>query len=348
MVELRKDPVIGRWVIVASERGNRPGAAFVHEASARKGGFCPFCEGNEHQTPPEVLSYRGPNTMRNERGWWVRVVPNKFPALRIEGQTRRMAEGMYDMMSGTGAHEVVIEHPDHNMDLADMPNKQIEEILWAYRERTIELHKDLRFRYILIFKNHGREAGASLEHAHSQIIALPIIPKKVQEELEGARKYYVYKERCVFCDIIRQELRDNSRVIAKNDTFVAFHPFASRFPYETWILPREHGSFYSEIQINEVSDLAAILKSILERFKTILCDPPFNFMIHTAPFSDEEMPHYHWHIELIPRLTRVAGFEWGTGFYINPISPEEAARQIIDANEIGEAGGENRTEPTTG
>lgn len=335
MTELRKDPVIGRWVIIASERGRRPGAAFASNSNTRQGGFCPFCEGNEHHTPPEVLAYRPANTRRDEKGWWVRVVPNKFPALRIEGQTRRMGEGMYDMMSGIGAHEVVIETPHHDIDLADMPIKQIEEIFWSYRERMLELHKDLRFRYILIFKNHGRESGASLDHAHSQIIALPIVPKRVQEELEGARQYYKYKERCVFCDIIHQEERDNNRVIAANDAFIAFHPFASRFPYEVWIMPREHGSFYNDIQVSEIGELATILKSILSRFKELLDDPPFNFVIHTAPFTEEDTPYYHWHIELIPRLTRVAGFEWGTGFYINPISPEEAARHILEVDSSG-------------
>lgn len=337
MSELRKDAVIGRWVIIASERENRPGAMEPLGPPPRAlDGPCPFCEGNEQHTPPEVLAFRNRNSRRDSTGWWVRVVPNKFPAMTIEGQTLRVGEGMYDMMSGIGAHEVVIEDPRHDVNMADMPVKQIEEIFWAYRERMLDLHRDLRFRYVMIFKNHGALSGATLEHPHSQIIALPIIPKRVQEELEGARDYYAYKERCVFCDVIHQEQRDNLRIVDVNDWFIAFHPYASRFPYETWILPRQHASFFSDIQINEISDLARVLKKILTRFKGVLRDPAYNFVIHTAPFTEEDSPHFHWHIELIPRLTRIAGFEWGTGFYINPIAPETATARILGLEKSGE------------
>ncbi|HBF34453.1 TPA: galactose-1-phosphate uridylyltransferase [Candidatus Sumerlaeota bacterium] len=332
MSELRKDPVTGRWVIIASERGNRPGAlpGEFPEEFPTHGSRCPFCEGNEDMTPNEVLAFRDRNSQRNKPGWWVRVVPNKYPAMRIEGPTLRVGEGMYDMMSGIGAHEVVIEDPHHDVRMSDMPEKQIEEIFWAFRERMLDLHRDRRFRYVMIFKNHGAQAGATLEHAHSQIIALPIIPKRVLEELDGSQNYYQYKERCVFCDIIHQEERDNVRVVESNERFIAFHPYASRFPYETWILPRQHESFFSDIQIREVSDLARIFKNCVSRFKTVLNDPPYNFIIHTAPFTEDDCPHYHWHIELIPRLTRMAGFEWGTGFYINPISPEAATIRILN------------------
>lgn len=333
MSELRKDSVTGRWVIIASEREHRPGGipkAPIPEDIPESD--CPFCSGKEQETPREVLAFRDPDTPPNTPGWWVRVVPNKYPAMKIEGQTLRVGEGMYDMMSGIGAHEVVIEDPRHEVVMADMPVKQIEEIFWAYRERMLDLHRDLRFRYVMIFKNHGARAGATLSHSHSQIIALPIIPKRVQEELDGAKSYYGYKERCVFCDIIHQEDRDTLRIVEGNDRFVAFHPYASRFPYETWILPRQHESFFSDIQINEVSDLAKLIKNALMRFRDIMGDPAYNFVIHTAPFSDEEIPYYHWHIELIPRLTRIAGFEWGTGFYINPISPEVATQRILGLN----------------
>ena len=245
MSELRKDPVTGRWVIIATERGQRPGA-YIQGTEPRKGGFCPFCEGNEQHTPPEVLAFRDKAKERDSDGWWVRVVPNKYPAIRLEGAPRRLGEGMYDMMSGVGAHEVVVEGPQHDLDMADMTVRQIEEVFWAYRQRMIDLQSDFRFRYVIIFKNQGAAAGASLEHAHSQIIALPIVPKRVQEELDGAIDYYKYKERCVFCDMIRQELRDESRIIDQNEHVVAFHPFAPRFPYEAWIVPRQHESFFSD------------------------------------------------------------------------------------------------------
>jgi UDPglucose--hexose-1-phosphate uridylyltransferase len=329
MPELRKDPVIGRWVIIATERAKRPSAYSAHP-EIKKGGFCPFCFGNEEHTPPEVLSYRPSDTKTNSSGWWVRVVSNKFPALQYEGQPKRMGVGMFDKMNGVGAHEVIIETPEHNLSIADMPEKQVEEIIWAYRDRTIELRKDKRFRYILIFKNHGRDAGASLDHPHSQLIALPIIPKRVQEEIAGAKQYYDYKERCVFCDIINQETDDQKRIVAENESFISFFPFASRFPFEVWIIPKEHEAYFSDIQKNGVINLARILKKTLRKIKYTLNDPPYNYLIHTTPYGAGDTPHYHWHIEIIPKLTKVAGFEWGTGFYINPTPPEEAAKFLTE------------------
>jgi UDPglucose--hexose-1-phosphate uridylyltransferase len=331
MPELRKDPVTGRWVIIATERAKRP-AQFAKADEERKGGFCPFCPGNEKSTPPEVHSYRHPNTQRDSEGWWLRVVPNKFPALQPEGTLKRSGEGMYDRMTGFGQHEVVIESPSHDNTIADLSVEQIEEIIWVFRDRTVELRKDTRMRYIMIFKNWGREAGASLEHPHSQIIALPIVPKRVQEELSGAGKYYDYKERCVFCDMIHQELEDNTRIVSENDSFLSFMPFASRFPFETWIIPREHTSFFNDIQKNHVVDLAKIMKHTFSLIKLALDDPPYNFVIHTTPFDESgSAPFYHWHIEIMPKLTKVAGFEWGTGFYINPTAPEEAAAVLREA-----------------
>lgn len=329
MPELRKDPIIGRWVIIATERAQRP-SAFTTKPEEKKGGFCPFCIGNEEHTPPEVLAYRPPDTLKDTKGWWLRVVPNKFPALQIEGQIKRVGEGMYDKMNGIGAHEVVIESPDHVLDLADQPESGVEEVIWAFRDRMIDLRKDPRFRYILIFKNHGRDAGASLDHPHSQIIALPIVPKRVQEELAGSMKYYDYKERCVFCDIINQELKDKIRIVDENESFVSFNPFASRFPFETWIIPKRHEIYFNDIQKNGVIDLAKILKNTLKKIKDTLQNPPYNFIIHTTPFDEGAAPYYHWHIEIMPKLTKVAGFEWGTGFYINPVPPEDAAKYLSE------------------
>ena len=210
MPELRKDPIVGRWVIISTDRAKRP-TDFARENVKLKGGFCPFCYGNEGKTPPEIQAYRpgsngGPASQRDTPGWTVRVVPNKFPALGIEGTLNRQAEGMFDRMNGIGAHEVIIETPDHTASLATLPPKRIEDVLWTFRDRILDLKKDKRFKYILLFKNHGEAAGASLEHAHSQLIALPILPINVVQELEGAKQYFLYKERCVFCDIIRQEI----------------------------------------------------------------------------------------------------------------------------------------------
>lgn len=325
MPELRKDPVLGRWVIIATERGKRP-TDFASGKEVVKAGFCPFCEGNEDKTPPEVLAYRDPSTRPNTPGWWLRCVPNKFPALSVEGDLDRRGEGMYDLMNGVGAHEVLIETPEHDASFARYAQRQVEEIIWSWRDRVMELRKDIRFHYILIFKNHGREAGASLDHPHTQLIAIPIVPKRVREEMQGAHQYYDFKERCVFCDIIKQEIASGLRVVEENQHFVAFAPFASRFPFETWILPKRHESHFENLQKTDVVELSQILRNTLKRISDLLDDPPYNFIVHTSPLNEQALPHFHWHIEVMPKLTKVAGFEWGTGFYINPTPPEDAAR----------------------
>jgi len=325
MPELRKDPVIKRWVIIATERAKRP-HDFKREKEEIKAGFCPFDYGNEHTTPPEIFAFRPPDTEPNTPGWWVRVVSNKFPALNPQLEIERYGVGMYDAMTGFGFHEVIIETPDHFASLATLDYKQVQEVVWAYKIRYNQLKKDDRIKYILIFKNHGRDAGASLQHPHSQLIALPIVPKRVEEELQGSKEYYDYKERCVFCDMIREEKRDKERIIEENEFFVSFAPFASRFPFETWILPKKHNHDFGEITEEEVKFLAKILKNTLYRIYTALDNPPYNMMIHTAPTNGEGKKHYHWHIEIVPRLTKVAGFEWGSGFYINPTPPENAAK----------------------
>jgi UDPglucose--hexose-1-phosphate uridylyltransferase len=330
MPELRKDPVVGRWVIISTERSLRP-TSFTPGAPTRAGTFCPFCPGNEDKTPPEVFAYRPGHDAPNSTGWKVRVVPNRFPALQIEGSLDRRGEGLYDKMNGVGAHEVVIEGPVHDQDLSDLSVDHIRLVLTAYRERVLDLHRDRRFRYVLIFKNHGAQAGATLEHTHTQLIATPIIPKAIQEELDGSRRYYELKERCVFCDIVQQEGGENNgrRVVTMSERFVAIEPFAPRFPFETWILPRRHDDSYHTVSDpEEFRDLAAILKDTLQRLNRALDRPPFNFVIHTAPVSDGELEYYHWHLEIMPKLTRVAGFEIGSGFYINPTPPEDAAQYL--------------------
>ena len=329
MPELRKDPITGRWVIIATDRARRP-SDFLRESVVIRGArMCPFCPGNETKTPPELLAYRQ-NGVANQAGWSLRVIPNKFPALRVEGDFERQGEGLYDKMSGVGAHEVIIETPEHNCFLADLPEKRIEEVFWAFRERVLDLRNDRRLQYILLFKNHGEAAGASLEHPHCQLIATPIIPKRVQEELLGAREYYNYKERCVFCDIIRQEINQGVRMISGNDDFIAIAPYAARFPFETWILPKTHDPFFEDAQKHEYVSLSKLLRELLLRQDKVLTNPPYNLMIHNSPLRDMDGRHYHWHIEVLPKLTRVAGFEWGSGFYINPTPPEEAAKFLRD------------------
>jgi UDPglucose--hexose-1-phosphate uridylyltransferase len=327
MPELRKDPIIGRWVIIATERGKRP-HDFAVEEDVVKGGFCPFCPGNEHTTPPEIFALREPGTEPNSPGWRLRVVNNKFPALVLQGEPDRAGEGMFDKMNGIGTHEVIIEYPDHNLTLASIPVEGFMDVLTAYQERIGTLAQDPRFRYVLIFKNQGRAAGASLEHSHSQLIGLPIVPELVMEELNGSKFYYNWKERCVFCDMIRQELQQHKRIVLENDEFVALCPFAPRSPFEVWILPKTHLSSFVDLKEESYRNLAEIFSETLKRLEKSLGKAPYNFILHTAPIREPEIPYYHWHFEIMPKLTLMAGFEWGSGFFINPTPPEDAAQYL--------------------
>jgi UDPglucose--hexose-1-phosphate uridylyltransferase len=343
MPELRKDPISERWVVISTERGQRPSdfkMTSVSEEQAGSGTTCPFCEGNEAKTPPEINAWRQPGTQPNTPGWDVRMIQNKFPALTPIGDVNRTGMGVFDMMSGIGAHEVIIEAPKHSMNIPEMDDAHVEKMLWAYKQRIMELEKDPRFRYVLVFKNYGKAAGASLAHPHSQLIATPITPRYVKMELSNARRYFQEKERCIFCDIIRQELGAGERVVYENEHFVAITPFGSRFPFELWILPRRHEFGFQIMPDEERALLAKCLKDILTRLKICLNDPPFNYVVHTAPnpvprpgkpdYWGTIQYDYHWHIEVIPRLTSQAGFEWGSGLYINPTSPEQAAKYLRD------------------
>lgn len=327
MPELRKDPIIGRWVIISTERGKRP-TDFSRLPEKKKDALCPFCPGNEASTPPEVLAFRPKSSPPDKPGWSLRVISNKYPALKIEGDLNREGRGIYDKMNGVGAHEVIIETPDHMKNMVDLDEKEMENVLHAYVARIVDLKKDQRFKYILIFKNQGQAAGASLEHSHSQLIATPIVPKRVTEELEGAHKYYEYKERCIFCDIVKQEISENVRIVVQNDFFISIEPFAPRFPFETWILPKDHIPAFGDTPSDKIPLLAQILKETLKRLSKALNNPPYNYLIHTKPIDPGGSKEYHWHIEIMPRLTRVAGFEWGTGFFINPTTPEDAATYL--------------------
>lgn len=318
-------------MIIAADRARRP-SDFSRETvpTPAPNAACPLCPGNEGRTPEEVLAFRD-GTPPNQPGWQVRVVPNKYPVLEIHGELNREGEGLFDKMQGIGAHEVIVETPDHTKFLGELSEKQIEDVLRAYRDRIFDLKRDIRLRYILIFKNHGLAAGATMEHTHSQLIALPVVPKRVIEEMEGAQRYYDFKNRCVFCDIIRQEHRDPVRVVSESDRFVVLEPYAARFPFETWILPRRHASHFETLESAELQDLSWVLRATLRKIDKVLERPPYNMVLHTAPVQEQGTPYFHWHIELMPKVTKVAGFERGTGFYINPSFPEEAARFLREA-----------------
>ena len=325
MSELRKDPALGRWVIIATERARRP-SDLQRCPPAPQPSVCPFCAGHEEKTPPEVyVSGRSPSSPPNSPGWKVRVVPNRFPALKIEGDLDRQAEGIYDRMNGIGAHEVIIETPDHGRALKDLSDGELTEVLFAFKARILDLRNDQRFRYILLFKNHGSAAGATLEHTHSQLIALPVTPRQVADEIEGARRHFEHRERCIYCDIVGQERKDRSRLVLENEEFVVFEPWAPRSPFETWIVPRRHESNFEAEPKERLALCAAALRSTVRRIGVALGDPAYNFIVHSNPLRDPQSPSYHWHIEVMPALTHLAGFEWGSGFHINPVPPEEAA-----------------------
>jgi len=325
MPELRKDPIIGRWVIIATERAKRPNDFKPGKEAIIGNDLCPFCEGNEKLTPPEVDADRPSSNDRDISGWLTRTVPNKYPVLENVADLKKKSQGIFDMMEGVGQHEVIIESPSHEKQLADLNVEEIKRVVAVYKRRSIALGEDKRFKYVLIFKNYGLAAGASLEHSHTQLISLPIVPKRVIGELEGIQRYFEEKKKCVFCDSIEQERREQKRQICENDDFYAFCPFASRSPFEVCIIPKKHQHSFVAISESEIDSFSKILKDVLMRIKVLLNNPPYNFIIHTSPLNGETNELFHWHVELMPKLTKIAGFEWGTGFYINSTPPELAS-----------------------
>lgn len=326
MSVLRRDPTTGRWVIF----GDSPTPA------RGPGDPCPFCEGNEAATPHEIVAWGRPDRRPDGPGWQVRVVPNARPLLRIEGPLERHADRIYDASSGTGAHEIVIETPQHHRSLAALPAAQIELVLRAWADRIRDLKKDPRFRSIFVFKNQGVRAGAWLpDHTHSQVMGLPVTPKALKEILTEARRHYLDKERCVFCDIIRDELEYEARIVGETERFVALTPYASRYPYEYWILPREHAADFEAVDAAEVEDLAGLLLATLTRLEDILPEPAYNMFLYSSPNRDARKGQwttlaqdFHWHIAVMPRVAATAGFEVGSGLYANPVLPEDAARML--------------------
>lgn len=329
MPQLRQDRTTKEWVIIAAERSKRPHSfKNTSKPKSEKSSYqkdCPFCEGNEHLTPPETLAYRtgGP---ADSRGWRVRVIPNKFPALSPEGSLERKEEkGSFRMMDGVGIHEVIIESPIHNQFSFLMEDKQVEEVLLACRERYNTIREDQRIKLIIIFKNYGEAAGTSLEHPHLQLVGTPVVPSNIRRKLEEAARYYDDHGCCVYCDVMEEELSAGERIVMDTEKFLVFQPFASRSPFETWIIPKEHQASFGLISVEDSRKFAKILKAVLFKLYSKLNDPDYNIVIHTAPIKDEMEDYYHWHLQIIPRLTTPAGFEMGSGIYINVAFPEETA-----------------------
>jgi UDPglucose--hexose-1-phosphate uridylyltransferase len=348
MSEFRYCPIKNRWAIIAPGRRQRPLEFVVPEParSAPSPETDPFAPGNEDLTTPEIFSIPALDPTSGSP-WQVRVFANKFPALRVEGEVFRQGVGLNDSVSGVGAHEVIVECPESDREMADFTIDELAQVLIAWRSRIEDLRRDTRLRYVLIFKNRGAEAGASVDHAHSQLIATPIIPSLVAQELKASRRHYRSKERCLFCDLIHQELQLGQRIAIETDGYVALNPFASALPFETWVLPRRHGHDFTRTDDAELRGLAVVLSDLLRRMRALLDDPPYNLVLHTAPNPHPRPGHpddwstighdYHWHLEFVPRITRRAGFEWGSGYTINPTPPEDAARHLQQADPDGEA-----------
>jgi len=334
--ELRKDPLMGRWVAVLSE-SKSPAEYHLFEEEAKES-TCVLCSGREHETPPEIAAVREKGTQPNKPGWRVRAIPSFKPILQVEGDLGRRGIGMYDRMNSIGANEIVVETPEHDKRPEDMGIEQMARIVALYRDRMVDLERDARMRYVLIYKNSGKEAGALYFHPHSQIIATPIIPMRVKEELDYSKQYFAYKERCIFCDIINEELAHGQRVIFETKKFIAFCPYAQSFPFEFWIAPRRHSCAFQDISPDEIGDFGVILSSLLKKLGAALKNPPYNYIIHTVPNRIPRRNHwhtlgedFHWHMEVMPRLTRVSGFEWGSGFHVLTTSPEDAAKYLREA-----------------
>lgn len=334
--EFRRDPVCGRWTVIAPERSHRPKTLEGVELRHRSNGErkpCPFCPGQEYDTPDEVLAYRPVSSVPNGPGWQLRVVPNKFPAVRPEiSANPSIAAGELFLASpGLGRAEVLIECPEHLPDPTHLSDTQFSDVFRAYRERLVALSEEPKLIYAAVFKNVGAEAGASLGHTHSQIIATPIVPGSIESEMSGAAAFFFRTNRCIFCDICLRELASEDRLIAQSEGFLVIAAFAPRFDSEFWILPKRHASRYETISDAACLELAQLMKRVLIALDNVLEKPAYNWFLHTAPLRSPELPHYHWHIEVMPRVSRPAGLEWGFGCFIAAASPEQSASDLRTA-----------------
>jgi UDPglucose--hexose-1-phosphate uridylyltransferase len=335
MSQFRKDVFTGRWVIVAEAEAVRP-ADFRFKKFTRETTFCPFCETHEASTPPEIFAIRYSGSPANGPGWKVRVVPNSQLRLRIEGNLGRRPEGFHDMMNGIGADEVIIETPRHDRSLHELEVNDVEDVIRTWVARIVDLERDKRLRYVLIFKNHGEEAGAhTITHSISQLMALPVTPRVIKAKLMAARDYYALKERCIYCDVLQQELTGRKRLVAETDDFVSFAPFASRSPFELSVFPKFHSSAFSRTSSTQVAGLAQLLRDVLGRLDKTLGGAPFNLALQDRPFLRPREGYwktieedFHWHLEVLPQVIGLTGFERASWFFYNPVPPELAAHYL--------------------
>ena len=325
MSVIRQDPTTKEWVILATDRSRRPHDFVRRDRERTISSYdpaCPFCPGNEHLTPSET--YRYPASREGQ--WAVRVVPNKFAALSQDGQPKRSErDHFFREMTGVGLHEVIIETARHDRVLPLMEDHEVEQVLKAYQVRYAAARKDARVKYIIIFKNHGETAGTSLEHSHSQLVATPVAPSLLRRKYEVAAQHYDDTGRCLYCDLVEAERDAKVRVVWETAAFTVFHPYASRVPFETWIAPNRHRSSFGQATAEELAELALVLRRVLRGLYRALGNPDFNYMIHSAPVDDENKDYYLWHLQILPRVTTIAGFELGSGIFITTMVPEESA-----------------------
>ncbi|MEW6368997.1 MAG: galactose-1-phosphate uridylyltransferase [Acidobacteriota bacterium] len=319
MIELRKDPVVERWITIPRERAVGIEGLFPREEDTLPS-VCPFCPASNNER--EIFSIRD-----DQGNWRTRVVSDIRPILCTEGKLDRQPKGIYDRMNGVGVHEIVIESREHLRSWATMDAEQVALVFRTYRERFCEIRKDPRLRSSLVVKNYGGMASR-FPHPHSHVVGLPIVPRTLVEEIQGAESYYRFKERCVWCDMRDEELKDPSRTVMLTDHVLVHAPYASRYPFELLIMPLLHRADFAASADDELADLAMAVRTSFEMLQKRLRDPSYTLIVHSAPFRDPPEQSYHWHIEVRPRLTALAGFEWGTGFFTNPIPPEVAASHL--------------------
>lgn len=366
MSEFRQDPLSGRWVIIGEERAERPNE-FVEAATRAKDMPCPFCPGHEDQTPPPIAVYpttslpcsvAGSSALSGSEfgefggiascdaphgdgsgrtAWSVRIVPNKYPAVRDACDLPepaslpsggRSAVELFRSVPGRGRHEVIIESPRHVASLSDLSAAEAALVFRVYRDRMQQIQAEQRFKYVQIFKNAGPAAGASLEHLHSQLIALHHVPAVVQQELAACRAYYRRHGQGLLAALLASELAGGKRIVSQTERVVAFCPYASRFAWEVWVMPRRPQACFQDSEDAEIEETAQVVRDLVGRIERAMGQVAYNYFLHSLPFDEVEREHYHWHVELVPRLTKTAGFEWSTGCFINPVPPEWAAEQL--------------------
>lgn len=328
MSELRQDVTTGDWVVIAPERGKRPGEWVPKDKTADKlaayDAACPFCVGNEELLPAIIAETPsdGPS------GWRTRVVANKFPAFSPDPNESYRTQGIYSTRMSSGHHEVIIETPRHDADITNMSHDEVAVIISTYRERCVALASRTRFGYVILFRNHGKSAGASLRHPHSQVIALTVASPRQRLTDKLAQDHFQNTGLCICCELLEFEKLETIRVVRENSAFIAIVPFAAASPFELWIVPKRHQASFAEIMLSEQAELAEMLRQLLNAYRIVLGDPPYNFVIVSGPIDEVAAPHRHWRLRMVPNLVKPGGFELGTGLSINPSAPEEDAASI--------------------